>query len=119
VLRVQSKGENALVAHVKHDWRIAPLSDGDAAMLAYAEKLTLNPSAMTLDDLNELRAHFSEEQALDIVVIASLFNFMDRIADGLGVELDAMLKQMTAMSPEGEALTEVAAPMRTHRKANQ
>jgi hypothetical protein len=44
-------------------------------------------------------------------VIASLFNFIDRIADGLGVELDSVLKQMEARSPDGEALTEVAAPM--------
>jgi hypothetical protein len=85
-------------------------------MLTYAEKLTVSPSTMKLDDLNDLRAHFSEEQALDIVTIASLFNFIDRIADGLGVELDSMMKQMAASSPDGEALTEVAAPMRAHPK---
>jgi hypothetical protein len=45
------------------------------------------------------------------MVIASLFNFIDRIADGLGVELDSVLKEMAARSPDGEALTEVAAPM--------
>jgi hypothetical protein len=102
------------VAHVKHDWRSAPLSDADRTMLAYAEKLTVNPSSMTQEDLNGLRAHFSEEQVLDIVVIASLFNFIDRIADGLGVELDPLMKQMAASAPDGEALTEVAAPMRAH-----
>jgi hypothetical protein len=81
-------------------------------MLTYAEKITVSPSSMMLDDLNDLRAHFSEEQALDIVTIASLFNFIDRVADGLGVELDPMMRQMAANSPEGEALKEVAAPMR-------
>ena len=85
-------------------------------MLAYAEKLTLSPSSMMQEDLEGLRAHFSEEQALDIVTIASLFNFIDRVADGLGVELDSMMKQMAAASPDGEALTEVAAPMRAHPK---
>jgi len=85
-------------------------------MLAYAEKITASPSSMTLDDLNSLREHFSEEQTLDIVAIASLFNFIDRIADGLGVELDSVLKQMATNSPDGEALAEVAAPMRAHRK---
>jgi len=85
-------------------------------MLAYAEKITANPSSMTLDDLNSLREHFSEEQTLDIVVIASLFNFIDRIADGLGVELDSVLKQLAARSPDGEALTEVAASMRAGSK---
>ena len=104
------------MARVKHDWRAAPLSEADKAMLGYAEKITVNPSSMTLDDLDGLRAHFSEEQTLDIVVIASLFNFIDRIADGLGVELDPMLKQLASRSPEGEAQTEVAAPMRAHSK---
>ena len=85
-------------------------------MLTYAEKLTLSPSSMTLEDLEGLRAHFSEEQALDIVTIASLFNFIDRVADALGVELDPMMKQMAAAAPDGEALTEVAAPMRTRSK---
>lgn len=85
-------------------------------MLAYAEKLTVSPSSMTLEDLNDLRAHFSEEQALDIVTIASLFNFIDRVADALGVELDPMMKQMAQAAPDGEALTEVAAPMRAHLK---
>ena len=42
-----------LVAHVKHDWRTAPLSDADRAMLAYAEKITASPSSMTLDDLEQ------------------------------------------------------------------
>jgi hypothetical protein len=85
-------------------------------MLTYAEKITVSPSSMTLDDLNDLRAHFSEEQALDIVTIASLFNFIDRVADGLGVELDAMMKQMADAAPDGEALKEVAAPMRARPK---
>lgn len=85
-------------------------------MLTYAEKITVSPSSMTLDDLNDLRAHYSEEQTLDIVTIASLFNFIDRVADGLGVELDSMMKQKAAAAPDGEALTEVAAPMRAHPK---
>ncbi len=82
-------------------------------MLGYAEKMTVNPSAMTRADLDELRRHFTEDQAFDIAVIAALFNFMDRIADAFGVELDSMLSQMARLSPEGEALTEVAAPERS------
>jgi alkylhydroperoxidase family enzyme len=100
------------VAQLKRDWRTAPLSDADRAMLAYAEKLTVNPSGLTQGDFDELKRHFSEEQAFDIVVIASLFNFMDRIADAFGVELDALLSQMARSSPEGEAMPELAAPSR-------
>jgi uncharacterized peroxidase-related enzyme len=113
VLRVQSSGNSELVAQVKRDWRSAPLSDADRAMLSYAEKLTMNPSALTKSDLDELRRHFSEQQAYDIVLIACLFNFMDRIADAFGVELDPMMKHMASSAPEGEALKEYAAPERT------
>ena len=82
-------------------------------MLAYAEKLTLNPSAMTRSDLDGLRKHFTEEQVFDMVIITCFFNFMDRIADGFGVELDPILSRLAASSLEGEALTAVAAQVRT------
>lgn len=102
-----------LVAQVKRDWRSAALGDADRAMLAYAEKLTVNPSGLKRADFDALREHFSEEQAFDIVVIASLFNFMDRIADAFGVELDQLLTQIARSSPEGEAIPELAAPARS------
>jgi alkylhydroperoxidase family enzyme len=108
-----SNGANELVAAVKRDWRTAELSDADRTMLAYAEKLTINPSTMTKDDLEGLRRHFTEEQAYDVVLIASLFNFIDRIADAFGVDLDAFTKQMASASPEGEALPELAASKRS------
>jgi alkylhydroperoxidase family enzyme len=102
-----------LVATLKRDWRSATLSEADRAMLAYAEKLTVNPSQMTKGDLDGLRRHFSEEQSYDIVLIASLFNFIDRIADAFGVELDAFTKHMAGAAPEGEALKERAASERS------
>ena len=82
-------------------------------MLEYVEKLTVNPSQMTQGDLDGLRSHFSEEQCYDIVLIASLFNFIDRIADAFGVELDAFTKHMAGAAPEGEALPELAASRRS------
>jgi hypothetical protein len=82
-------------------------------MLGYVEKLTMNPSQMTKADLDGLRRHFSEEQAYDIVLIASLFNFIDRIADAFGVELDAFTKHMATAAPEGEALPGFAASERS------
>ena len=106
-----------MVALLKRDWRSAPLSEADRAMLAYAEKLTVNPSSMTKADLDDLRRHFSEEQAYDIVLIASLFNFIDRIADAFGVELDAFTKHMANAAPEGEALGELAASHRAAKKS--
>jgi alkylhydroperoxidase family enzyme len=92
-----------------------PLSDGDRAMLGYAEKLTVNAAALTNADLDELRRYFSEEQVYDIVVIASMFNFIDRIADAFGVELDSFTQRAANAAPEGEALKECAAVQRAAR----
>jgi uncharacterized peroxidase-related enzyme len=109
LLRFESHGDGGLVAQVKRDWRTAPLAEGDRAMLAFAEKLTVNSSAMTRADIDELGGHFNAEQVFDIAVITAMFNFMNRIADAFGVELDSVLAQMARSAPEGEALAELAA----------
>ena len=58
-------------------------------MVRYATKLTREPAAMTEADLNDLRATgLSEEQVLSVVLIACTFNFMTRLADGLGVDIE-------------------------------
>jgi hypothetical protein len=58
-------------------------------MVAYARKLTREPASMTEDDLNALRATgLGEEQVLSVVLIGCLFNFMTRLADGLGVDIE-------------------------------
>ena len=84
-------------------------------MLGYAEKLTLNAAALTKTDLDQLRRYFSEQQVYDIVLIASMFNFIDRIADAFGVELDSFTQRTATAAPEGEALKEFAAAQRTAR----
>lgn len=65
------------------------LGPQERAMVAYSRKLTREPWTMTAADLDSLRATgLSEEQTLDAVLIACLFNFMTRLADGLGVEVE-------------------------------
>jgi len=105
--------DSELVSQLKRDWRTARLSGADREMLAFAEKLTVSPSSMTRADLDSLRQQFSDEQAFDIVIITCLFNFMDRLADAFGVELDPILVRLAHSSPEGEALVEVAASTRS------
>jgi len=59
------------------------------ALLAYAAKLTLDPKEITEDDIKDLRdVGFSDEEILRANLIASYFNFSNRIALGLGVELE-------------------------------
>jgi uncharacterized peroxidase-related enzyme len=59
-------------------------------IVRHAEKLTSAPGAMTESDLGELRAvGLSDQDILDITLIVAYFNFVNRIALGLGVEFSA------------------------------
>jgi uncharacterized peroxidase-related enzyme len=68
------------------NWREAPLSPRERAMLEYVEKLTLHAYKATRDDLAVLKEHgFDDRAILQINLIASFFNYINRVADGLGV----------------------------------
>ncbi len=55
----------------------------------FAEFLTLSPSSVTQQHVQELRnVGWSDEEIIDIVHITALFNYMVRVADGLGIELN-------------------------------
>ncbi len=58
-------------------------------MLEYAEKLTRRPNSMTQADIENLRKHgFSDLGILQLNLVASYFCFVNRVASGLGVELE-------------------------------
>lgn len=59
-------------------------------MLAYAEKLTREPWAMVEGDIAALRAAgFHDADILDINQVTGYYAYVNRLADGLGVELEA------------------------------
>lgn len=59
-------------------------------IVRHAEKLTSAPGAMTESDLGELRAEgLSDKDILDLTLIVGYFNFVNRIAMGLGVDFSA------------------------------
>jgi alkylhydroperoxidase family enzyme len=75
------------VAKVISDWREADLDEQEKAMLAFTEKFTLSPGEMGDADIDKLRqAGFSEDEILAIGLGAGYRNWVDRIADLLGVE---------------------------------
>lgn len=56
-------------------------------MLEYAVKLTLTPAAITAADLDTLRAQGFDDSAIhDIAQVTGLFNYYNRLADGLGID---------------------------------
>ena len=64
------------------------LSEAEYAMLEFAEKLTLAPSAMRETDVQKLRdAGWTDRDILDIVHVCAYFNFRVRVVDGLGLEV--------------------------------
>ncbi len=70
-------------------------------IVRHAEKLTSAPGAMTESDLGELRAvGLSDKDILDLTLITSYFNFVNRIALGLGVTFTA--EEMSGYIDEGD-----------------
>ena len=83
-LRAQGAGE-AVVEALKGGGR--PPGEADRALVDYAVKLTREPWAMTRDDADSLRARgFSDEAIVDAAEAASFFNYINRVADALGVD---------------------------------
>jgi uncharacterized peroxidase-related enzyme len=81
-----------LLDAIESDWQTAELDPRRDAMLAYAEKLTVNPARVTQDDIEGLRAvGFSDRDILDICEVAAYYAYVNRIADGLGVKLETWL----------------------------
>lgn len=78
--------DEELAEAIKRDWKSAALSESEKAMLGYVEKLTLRPVSVSRDDIENLRLHgFDDKAILQINLIASWFNYINRVADGLGV----------------------------------
>lgn len=79
----------SLVDALKNDHHTAPITDAERAMLDYALKLNATPAAMVEEDVKTLRDQgFSDSAILDICQVTAYYAFVNRLADGLGVELE-------------------------------
>jgi uncharacterized peroxidase-related enzyme len=77
------------VATLVRDFRALDLSPADRAMLEYAVRLTERPDGIGAADVETLRAAGFDDRAIhDICAITGYYAFVNRIADGLGVELE-------------------------------
>jgi uncharacterized peroxidase-related enzyme len=81
--------DNALVDQIKVDYTKAILDSKTLAMLNYAVKLTVKPTSITEEEVDILRDRgCTDREILDVCQITSYFNFVNRMAEGLGVELE-------------------------------
>ena len=84
----QHSDDPELASHVMHDYTNAELDPQTRGMLDYASKLTRDPTSMQRSDVETLRTlRLSDEEILSVALITCQFNFMTRLADGLGVEV--------------------------------
>ena len=78
--------DDALAAAIREDYTRAPISEQERAMLAYVEKLTRDATRIHPEDHDCLRkVGFDDVGILQITLIASWFNYINRVADALGV----------------------------------
>ena len=78
-----------MVEALQKDYRTAPISEQDRVMLDYVVKLTKDATKISPEDHVRLRsAGFDDRGILQITLIASWFNYINRVADALGVGRD-------------------------------
>jgi uncharacterized peroxidase-related enzyme len=75
-----------MVEALRKDFRAAPISEQDKVMLEYVVKLTRDATQCSPADHTKLRTvGFDDRGILQITLIASWFNYINRVADALGV----------------------------------
>ena len=78
-----------MVAALRADYRTAPISEQDRVMLDYVVRLTKDATQCTPQDHAALRVvGFDDQGILQITLIAAWFNYINRVADALGVGRD-------------------------------
>jgi uncharacterized peroxidase-related enzyme len=86
--------DSELMKAIMTDYRTGALAPADRALCDYAMKLTLTPSAVGPGDVDRLRGHgFSDRAIHDAVQVIAFFNYVNRVADGLGVDLEPEMPQ--------------------------
>ena len=84
--------DEGMVEALRRDYTTAPISEQDRVMLDYVVKLTRDATKCSPKDHEALRrVGFDDKGILQITMIASWFNYINRMADALGVGRDEFL----------------------------
>ena len=79
-----------ILSGILDDYKSASISEKEKEMLDYAVKLTKKPASVKKEDLDRLREFdLSDRDILDLNQVVAYFNYVNRTADGLGIELEA------------------------------
>jgi len=78
--------DDSLIEALRRDYRTAPITEPERAMCDYVVKLTKDAVQCSPADLDKLRSvGFDDKGILQITLIASWFNYINRVSDALGV----------------------------------
>jgi uncharacterized peroxidase-related enzyme len=78
--------DDELIRALETDYTRAPLTPEERVMVDYVVKITKDATKVSPDDHARLRASgFNDKAILQITLIASWFNYINRVADALGV----------------------------------
>jgi uncharacterized peroxidase-related enzyme len=81
--------DEEMVKALQEDYANAPISEQDRVMLDYVVQVTKDATRISPKDHERLRAvGFDDKGILQITLIASWFNYINRVADALGVGRD-------------------------------
>jgi alkylhydroperoxidase family enzyme len=74
------------VQAIREDHRTAPVSEAEHVMLDYIDRMTKDAVQLGPDDLAKLREHgFNDTAILQMTLIGAWFNYINRVADALGI----------------------------------
>ena len=78
--------DDGLIAALREDYTKAPITEQERVMLDFVVKLTKDATKNSPKDIEALRAvGFDDQGILQITLIAAWFNYINRVADALGV----------------------------------
>jgi alkylhydroperoxidase family enzyme len=74
---------------IVHDFHHAGLTDEEVALMSFAQKITLDASTSTLQDIDDLRGYgLTDAEILDVTIAATARNFFSKTLDAIGAAPD-------------------------------
>ena len=93
--------DESFAAQLRDDYRTAPITPAERAMLDYVVQVSEDATRVSPATLDGLRRHgFDDRGILQITLIASWFNYINRVADALGVGRDDPAGHQHPLPPE-------------------
>jgi uncharacterized peroxidase-related enzyme len=85
-LRAEGAADD-VARHAAHDYRQAELSPRERALCDFAVKLTTAAATVDQSDIDEMRAQGLDDASIsDAIQVVGYFNYVTRVADGVGIE---------------------------------